>query len=255
MMAETTGTITEHYPWPVMHGANFGYDLASGDPDVKMSQWEVGNLRLLHFVPAKAGSLDVTPMPLNVFTDELSRERYFFDEFVAEIAEGRVLHYGQGQEYRGVVWSGLASALTQDIGLKVDSLAQFVAEVEEQYRNSQKAWQAYHFRLEKLRQDAELEDITINEVSEVAFLSFVRATPFGQRAQLVVMDNGNLRAIWKGNEASHVGIHFRGSNWAEYVIFKRRTALGSVSRTAGIDTLEGIKRQIDAFDLTALVYG
>ena len=67
------------------------------------------------------------------------------------------------------------------------------------------------------------------------------------------MDNGNLRAIWKNEAGSRVGIQFLGSQMAEYVIFRRRPATTDVSRVAGIDTLEGIKRQIHAFDLNSLV--
>ena len=67
------------------------------------------------------------------------------------------------------------------------------------------------------------------------------------------MDNGNIRAVWKGEDASHLGLHFLGEQQVQYVIFKRHHGNGKISRTAGIDTFEGVKKQIGAFDLMSLV--
>jgi hypothetical protein len=68
------------------------------------------------------------------------------------------------------------------------------------------------------------------------------------------MDNGNLRAVWRGEDTSRLGIQFLGNQSVEYVIFKRRQGAKEVSRAAGFDTLDGFKKQIQAFDLKALVY-
>ncbi len=46
---------------------------------------------------------------------------------------------------------------------------------------------------------------------------------------------------------------FLATNGVEYVIFKRRLSTIDVARVAGRDTLDGVKRQIDAFDLTSLM--
>ena len=46
---------------------------------------------------------------------------------------------------------------------------------------------------------------------------------------------------------------FSGAGRLQYVIFKRRPGSRRISRTAGIDTVEGIKKQIGAFDLMSLV--
>ena len=63
------------------------------------------------------------------------------------------------------------------------------------------------------------------------------------------MDNGNFRAIWKDRNGDHLGVQFLGEQMAEYVIFKQRPSVESVSRVAGIDTLEGVRTQLQAFDL------
>ena len=63
------------------------------------------------------------------------------------------------------------------------------------------------------------------------------------------MDNGNFRAVWKDKNGDHLGVQFLGDQMAEYVIFKQRPLAGSVSRVAGIDTLDGVITQLQAFDL------
>lgn len=56
--------------------------------------------------------------------------------------------------------------------------------------------------------------------------------------------NGNFRAIWEDGKENRVAIQFMGAQRGEYVIFKRRPDASDVSRVAGIDTLDGIRRQI-----------
>ena len=113
--------------------------------------------------------------------------------------------------------------------------------------------QAYRSRIEALRSDADLDGFAVNEASERDFWSFVRSVPFVRKAEVVLVDNGNLRAVWGGKDGSHLGLQFLGNRLVEYVIFKRRQTTRDVSRVAGRDTLDGIKRQIHAFDLTALL--
>ena len=120
-------------------------------------------------------------------------------------------------------------------------------------RETRRTYQAYGLRIEALRSDAALDGFAMNEVSKDDFWSFVGSISFAQKAGLVLMDNGNLRAVWNGDNGSHVGLQFLGGRLVEYVIFKRRHAARDVSRVAGHDTLDGIKKQIRAFDLTAMM--
>ncbi len=70
----------------------------------------------------------------------------------------------------------------------------------------------------------------------------------------MLMDNGNLRTIWKDGHGTQFGVQFLGDGLAQYVIFKRRMPTRPVSRVTGRDTFEGLKKQIDAFDLHSLIY-
>ena len=114
--------------------------------------------------------------------------------------------------------------------------------------NPRKIYKDYSRRIELLRSDAEDDDLVLNEASERDFWHYIRSVPFAQKAGLVLVDNGNLRAVWKGDDESHLGIQFLGNQWVEYVIFKRRPSTIDIARVAGRDTLDGVKRQIDAFD-------
>ena len=119
--------------------------------------------------------------------------------------------------------------------------------------NPRKIYKDYSRRIEVLHSDAEDDGFVLNEASERDFWQYVRAAPFAQKAGLVLVDNGNLRAVWKDDDENLLGIQFLGNQGVEYVIFKRRPSTVDVVRVAGRDTLEGVKRQIDAFDLTSFM--
>lgn len=134
-----------------------------------------------------------------------------------------------------------------------DPWSEFITELDEKASDAKNVRQAYKVRIDVLRSGAALDGFELNGASERDFWSFIGSTNFLRRAGLALMENGNIRAVWKGEESSHLGLHFLGDRQIQYVIFKRRPGSGRVSRTAGIDTFEGIKKQIRAFDLTSLV--
>ena len=113
---------------------------------------------------------------------------------------------------------------------------------------------AYMRRLAYLRDEAIKDGYLLNPVSEVDFRQFVGSAPNMQKANLVLMDNGNLRAIWKDMQGTRIGLQFLGGRMAQYVIFKRRSQGLPISRVVGRDSLEGLEQQFDAFDLHSLLY-
>ena len=113
--------------------------------------------------------------------------------------------------------------------------------------------QTYRNRIAELREYGLEDGVTVNPASEKDFWAFVKSLPAARPGSLVLMDNGNLRAVWKGEQGSHLGLQFLGRRMVEYVIFKRRPRASKVSRVAGADTFDGVKRQIDAFELSALL--
>ena len=78
---------------------------------------------------------------------------------------------------------------------------------------------------------------------------FVSQYPSMVRGRVVLMENGNFRATWKGDRDSHLGLQFLPDGSIQYVIFTRRLDSDTISRVYGRDTADGIRRQIEAFDL------
>ena len=113
--------------------------------------------------------------------------------------------------------------------------------------------EVYCLRIKELKEYALEDDIEVNPASEQDFYYFVYSTSMTNESAVFLTDSGNYRAVWKDDNGGHVGIQFFGKQQVECVIFKRRAANDFVSRIAGHDTLEGVKRQIRAFDLDALV--
>ena len=113
---------------------------------------------------------------------------------------------------------------------------------------------AYARRIEVLREQAELDGYSLNLASEEAFYEFFQKNLLQRRGRLVLMENGNLRAVWKGENEAHIGLQFITNLSAQYVIFTRRDPQSPVSRVSGHDTMDGIKRQIEAFDLNGVLY-
>lgn len=140
-----------------------------------------------------------------------------------------------------------------DVRYCFDPRSKYIADLEEKESVSREVRQAYKARIDKLRSGAALDGFEVNGASEKDFWSFIGSSRFSRRAGLALMDNGNLRAVWKREDASHLGLHFLGERQVQYVIFKRRSGSRKISRTAGIDTFEGVKKQILAFDLMSLV--
>ena len=113
---------------------------------------------------------------------------------------------------------------------------------------------AYGKRIQVLEEQAELDGYSLNPISKAAFFAFFKRNPLARRGRLVLMENGNLRATWKGRNGAHIGLQFLNNQSVQYVIFTRREPLLPVSRVSGRDTMDGIRRQIDGFELRDVLY-
>ena len=113
----------------------------------------------------------------------------------------------------------------------------------------------YRQRIAELREYGELEGIALNPDSEKDFWAFAKRLPAARAGALVLMENGNLRAVWDGGKDNYLALQFRGGRQAQYVIFRRRPRAKEVSRVAGTDTFDGVLRQIAAFELYPALRG
>ena len=132
-------------------------------------------------------------------------------------------------------------------------IEKIAVETERQREAAEKIRKAYASRIEELRGYVLEDEIDIREESEQDFWAFVESLPSSRQANLVLCDNGNLKAVWRDGKGALFGIQFMGNGQGEYVIFKRRQGSTQTSRVAGIDAFQGIKNQINVFDLHALI--
>lgn len=113
--------------------------------------------------------------------------------------------------------------------------------------------QDYLERLTKLCNHALEDGYHLNACSQQDFWIFVLTERQFRRGNLVLMDNGNLRIMWKDEQGTQLGLQFLGDRVVQYVVVKQRRATKHVSRVAGRDTFDGLKRQIEAFELRSLL--
>lgn len=114
---------------------------------------------------------------------------------------------------------------------------------------------AYRERIATLREYGQADGVTLRPESEAAFFDFIKANAYARRASLVLLDNGNLRAVWKDDDGNHVGVQFHGEQVASCVIFKRQAHGAETDRVVGKVTLDRVRKQIRAFGLDGLVGG
>lgn len=113
---------------------------------------------------------------------------------------------------------------------------------------------AYKVRITALCAETEADDAAPSIESQEDFWHFVKSEPLMRKAQIVLLPNGNLRAIWKDGSDKHFGLQFLGRQMAQYVIFTKRPDAAVVSRVAGRDSLQAVKRKIiQAYDLKGLL--
>ena len=115
------------------------------------------------------------------------------------------------------------------------------------------AWQSYGERVRTLHATAEDEGECVNPASEQDFWTLMWSGPLMKKANVVLLDNGNLRAVWKGASGEHLGVQFIGGQMAQYVIFTRRPETRKISRLAGRDGLRAFGEIINAFNLHSLL--
>ena len=108
-------------------------------------------------------------------------------------------------------------------------------------------------RIESLRGDAMLDGFDASAASEQDFWLFLKSIPFAEKAGLVLLDNGHLRAVWKGEKGEFLGLQFLGDGMIQYVIFGRGENSDHIPRVAGRDTFEGVKKQVRNFKLDAFL--
>ena len=98
-----------------------------------------------------------------------------------------------------------------------------------------------------------LEDILLDANSATQFLKFVRSLPDPKIPSIFLLDNGDVRAVWKNAGGEQVALQFIGRNQIQYVIFARRNAPPLIARSSGRDTAAGVIAQIENLGIKSLI--
>lgn len=109
-------------------------------------------------------------------------------------------------------------------------------------------------RIAHLREIADDESILVSESSVKDLHLLLNGWPGANDPSIFLLDNGNFRVVWASKEGRQIGIQFLGSELVQFVLFARRAGATEVSRSAGRDTLEGVKMQIRSLGLMSLLY-
>ena len=111
----------------------------------------------------------------------------------------------------------------------------------------------YRHRIAELRHHAGVEGIAINAESESDFWALLNSGAPLRPADLVLLDTGNLRAIWDDDRGRHIRLQFRGHVEIQYVMFACNNDDRRV-RTAGRDTWEGVAGAVEEFGVASILH-
>ena len=114
---------------------------------------------------------------------------------------------------------------------------------------------AYRERIRELAKYGAEEGTAINPESQEDFEAFIEQRPHWRKGLTELLNNGNLRAVWKDDAGNRLGLQFLGGQKLEYVIFRHRPNPGEKLREAGTDTFAGIDQRVAQTDLLRLVTG
>lgn len=109
-------------------------------------------------------------------------------------------------------------------------------------------------RIELLKEIGEEEEIAYNANSEQDLWRFLKRLSFIRSPKLFLRDNGNLRAVWKGDGGKHIGLQFLGGGQIQFVIFYRRGEHNNMERIGGRDDFAGIDSKLDALAIRDVIY-
>jgi hypothetical protein len=107
------------------------------------------------------------------------------------------------------------------------------------------AFTAAKARIDDLKADARSEGHRVSEASERDLGTFLDTNVFTHRPYITLLDNGNLRALWKNSTGEQIALQFRGGKEVQFVLFVRRRNGGFMARTSGRGTLANIGTPAD----------
>lgn len=110
----------------------------------------------------------------------------------------------------------------------------------------------YINRIETLMGYASEEGIVVNNVSVKSFHDFINTVIPTHKAMLAIMDNGNLRAIWKG-PSSRLALEFMGNRRVHCVVSKQMNLSDKIFEESGEYSFNELQTLVDEWGLRTMV--
>ena len=105
----------------------------------------------------------------------------------------------------------------------------------------------YTQRIAHFRQQGELENISINSDSQSAFWQLLDRIPHARRAEIVLLDNGNLRTYWRNEIREYVGLELINDQSLRCLMYKRTqsgefdtTVMRSLTISEMLETIDAL---------------
>jgi hypothetical protein len=112
-----------------------------------------------------------------------------------------------------------------------------------------------HARIGELKRLGAEEGLQWSPASEDDLWAFVSLWPSLREPGLILMDNGNLRAVWRNVAGEQVALEFRGYRQVYFVFFAQRFEGPPMARSIGEDSVARIGHKIAGDNLTGLLRG
>jgi hypothetical protein len=137
----------------------------------------------------------------------------------------------------------------------IDPVVQHIAKLAGQYYLEQQTKNEIEERLRDLRIEAELNDEPFSDLSADDLRSFLASLKLTRRPSIFLLDNGNLRILWRNDAKEQVGIQFLGIGVVQFVMFVLRRDPALMMREAGVDVLSAMRPKIAAAGSEHVIFG
>lgn len=146
---------------------------------------------------------------------------------------------------QSVHWKHLDSAtmlleVALDLAFATERASAVVADIAQ--------WLLLNKRITFLRQDATEEGIAVKSGSEEDLRRFITSNRL-RRPMVVLSDDGEFRAVWKGRRGERIAILFEGAGQGELLLFGAGASSGKRDDLVSRCRLEQMPSLIERFDL------
>lgn len=118
-------------------------------------------------------------------------------------------------------------------------VAEAVRLFKQQLINEQMQNRVRELHIDALRSQDPFSEASFNDLKQL--IGTVRLT---RRPSIFLLDNGNLRALWKNDANEQVGLQFLGRGAVQFVMFAKRPTF--MMRESGVDELSAIAERLRA---------